>query len=124
MSFRVVFPAGTIFKINTDAEGSIVFEASSADIAPRAKPGPKSLVKSEMKSTEFHAPILSSLRDGPKSSEDIRKFLDDRFGSLAATNTVSWALVELQNEGARRGRGLRQTGPVEKVTKGFYRLRG
>ena len=86
----------------------------------RTKPGPKSLPKTTMKSTDFHLPIIDALRNGPLHSDDIRALLSE---TPDMKNTISWALVELQNENCKRGNKARKIGPVEKLSDGRYSLR-
>jgi hypothetical protein len=90
---------------------------------PKGRRGPRSLPKATVSSIDLHDPILRLLGAGKAvSSKSIRDDLLSQFPG-ATTNTVSWALVELQNEDQKRGKNRRQTGPVVKTIEGLYSLR-
>ena len=83
------------------------------------KPGPKALPQPIAEPSAYFEPIQRLLSAGPKSAKELR----DAFGVNSADNAFSWALVMLQNEGLRRGKNKRKTGPVQKLEDGRYQLR-
>jgi hypothetical protein len=118
---HMVLNAGEALRVDFGAmqpDGEIAVTLST--ISGPAKRGPKSLPKSDAKASDFHAPILKALTRKPLTANQIR----ERIGGTPETkNTISWALVELQNEGSRRGKNLPKTGPLVKNDDGTYSLR-
>ncbi len=84
------------------------------------KRGPKALPKSDSKAGDFHAAILKAVARKAKTADEIRAAIG---GTENNKNAISWALVELQNEGSRRGKNLPKTGPLIKMADGRYTLR-
>ncbi len=84
------------------------------------KRGPKSLPKSDAKSGDFHAAIMKAVSRKAKTADEIRAEIG---GTTETKNAISWALVELQNEGCRRGKNLPKTGPLVKLADGRYQRR-
>jgi len=119
---EMVFAAGSVINISVLQDGVISMAVTSVN-KPKRRRGPVKLPVSQRTSKDFHAPILSILADGGKSSAAIRAALGTNYNAEKDANVVSWALVELQNEGQRRGRGVSKTGPVVRLTDGTYALR-
>ena len=98
---------------------SMLKQASPVIDADRRRPGPLMWGKSDKKSKDFHAPILEVLKGRALNGEEIREVLGTDEDDI---NTVAWALVELQNEGCKRGKNRPQTGPITKLSDGRYAL--
>ena len=94
------------------------------DAAPRTKRGPKALPQASISSPSLHQPILKLMRKAraPMTAVAIRESILPQFKG-ATTNTVAWALVELQNENCQRGKNRPKTGPIVKRDDGAYALR-
>lgn len=118
---QMVLQAGESLRIDFGAmQSSGEVSVTVSTISGPAKRGPKSLPKSNAKSADFHAAIIKALKGKALTADQIRA----KIGSTAETkNTISWALVELQNEGSRRGKTLAKTGPVVKLDDGRYQMR-
>lgn len=99
---------------------SLTFEVATP-AAAAGKRGPKSLPSSTAKAGDFHASIMKVLRNGkPRSADEIRSAIG---GTEETKNAISWALVELQNEGSRRSKSATKTGPLIKLADGRYQKR-
>ena len=116
---EMILNAGESLSISAEAVNDQIRFVITA-FSPKTKPGPKSLPKSEAKSLDFHSAILKAVKRGPMTSEGIRDVVG---GTPENKNALSWALVELQNAGVRRGKNIPKTGPLKKLPDGRYALR-
>lgn len=86
------------------------------------KPGPKSIPKSSVRSSDIQAMVLDALSRGVATAREIQDAVKSRAPGVT-TNAVAWALVELQNSTRKRSKNPDNQGPVEKIGNQAYRLR-
>ena len=114
---ELIIEPGQTIRLSTRLDGANLRVRVTTE-TPR-RPGPKSLPRSTAVAADFHTPILNALQRGPLTSALLRSVIG---GTAENKNAISWALVELQNAGSRRGKNLPKTGPVVKDGD-EYRLR-
>lgn len=77
--------------------------------------------QTKVRPIDLHGTILGMLKRGVLTADVIQEKVKNKIAG-ATTNSVAWALVELQNSTRRRSRTPDNKGPIEKTADG-YRLR-